>query len=147
MDLLACYAYNVSMIKKCLKCSNLIDVKYQVERRKFCSRSCKSSYENTLEKHPQWTGDNVSYNTIHRWVQRRLGKPKACKDCKKIGRKENNRWNIWWSNKSGEYKRDLNDWEGRCRKCHCAYDKNTTKRAFHTKKGMQLKPINQGAAQ
>jgi hypothetical protein len=127
------------MIKKCLNCKTNFEVKYNIERRKYCCRSCKSSHENTMEKHPQWKGDKVSYNTLHRWVQRRLGKPQKCCDCGMEGRRVNGRWNIWWSNKSGQYKRDLNDWEGRCRVCHYKYDENTEKRAYHTKKGMVLK--------
>lgn len=67
-----------------------------------------------------WAGDDVSYRTLHKWVERHLGKPGKCERCKKSGLKQHQ---IHWSNISGEYLRDLEDWQRLCAKCHKAYDK------------------------
>src|SRR3990167_305600 len=36
-------------------------------------------YQN--ENHPYWKGDKVGYHGLHRWIARKLGKPKKCEDC------------------------------------------------------------------
>ena len=61
-----------------------------------------------------WKGDLVSYRSLHEWVNNHLPKPKICK-CGSIK-------NIDASNKSGKYKRDISDWEWKCRKCHMEED-------------------------
>lgn len=66
-----------------------------------------------------WKGDNVGYNALHSWINRKLGKPNTCENCKKsglVGRQ------IHWANVSREYKRDLTDWKRLCKKCHEIYD-------------------------
>lgn len=67
------------------------------------------------EKNPSWKGDKVGYSGLHHWVRRRLLKPVACSDCKKIK-------DLDLANISGEYKRDLADWEWLCRLCHMKKD-------------------------
>ena len=57
------------------------------------------------------------YNTLHRWVERKLGKPMHCTHC---GSTDKNRYA--WANKSREYKRDLDDWIRLCYPCHRRYD-------------------------
>lgn len=52
------------------------------------------------------------YWAIHAWVRRNKIKPDTCTKCKQPDS------NIWWANISGEYKRDLNDYEALCCKCH-----------------------------
>ena len=71
------------------------------------------------EKHPQWKGDGVGYFALHAWLNRNKGKANHCEntDCK--GRKPKK---FEWSNISGEYKRDINDYESLCIKCHRAKD-------------------------
>lgn len=68
-------------------------------------------------KHYLWKGDEVSYLGMHGWVARRLGKARICEyadnSCK--GRFE-------WSNKSQQYKRDLDDWQQLCISHHRRYD-------------------------
>jgi len=64
-----------------------------------------------------WKGDKVGYNSLHRWVQRHKGKASICSVC---GTDKN----VQWANLSHEYKRDLNDFEQMCGKCHRAYDKD-----------------------
>lgn len=123
----------------CKKCGKKWQFEYDYQKRQFCSRSCKSSYENTNERHPGWKGGDITYNSLHRWVQRQLGKPKKCIDCGAKGKTSTaGKWTLWWSNKSGRYLRDLSDWEARCRKCHYKYDIGTEKQAKYTPKGMVL---------
>jgi hypothetical protein len=70
------------------------------------------------EKHWNWKGNEVDYRALHYWVERRLGKPQCCDLCGTIERKK-----YHWANKSGKYKRDINDWIRVCVKCHKNYDK------------------------
>lgn len=58
-----------------------------------------------------WKGDDVSYKTLHQWVARHTMKPDLCPNC------HSNR-KLELANVSGKYKRDLNDWEYLCRRCH-----------------------------
>lgn len=67
-----------------------------------------------------WAGDKVSYRTLHKWVERHLGKPDTCTDCGNSGLTGRQ---IHWSNISGKYLRKLTDWQRLCAKCHKAYDK------------------------
>lgn len=84
----------------------------------------KVKSEQTIKKvsgknNKRWKGSKVSYRALHSWVQKHLGKPDKCSTCLKsglTGRK------IHWSNISGDYKRDLQDWQRLCAKCHSAYD-------------------------
>lgn len=67
------------------------------------------------EKHPFWKGDNVGYGALHEWVTRHRGKPKKCEFC-------GSTQSVQWANKSGEYKRNINDWLRLCVPCHRTYD-------------------------
>ena len=71
------------------------------------------------EKSPVWKGDKVSYRGLHYWIADKLGKPDTCEHCRKSGLRGHF---IHWANKSGEYKRDLQDWIRLCRSCHGKYD-------------------------
>ena len=67
-------------------------------------------------KNPNWGGDKVGYSGLHQWVKRRKLKPGKCEKCKKV---------VEWldlANISQKYKRDLNDWQWLCRKCHMKSD-------------------------
>lgn len=70
-------------------------------------------------EHPAWKGENVSYRALHYWVERCLGKPTQCVNCYKKGLSGKK---IHWSNISGEYRRDLSDWQRLCVSCHKMYD-------------------------
>lgn len=63
-----------------------------------------------------WKGKDVGYVALHDWVHKRLIKPEKCPKC------QSKRF-IQLSNISREYKRDLNDWQFLCAKCHYAYDR------------------------
>lgn len=68
----------------------------------------------------RWLGNEVGYDGLHDWVYKKLGAPMQCQNCDKVC--ENN-YQIHWANKSGEYKRDVNDWLRLCVPCHSAYDR------------------------
>ena len=67
------------------------------------------------ERNYWWKGDNAKYDALHVWVRRRKPKPKICEYCKKVTPYD-------LANISGEYKRDINDYEWLCRKCHMIKD-------------------------
>lgn len=73
------------------------------------------------EEHHYWMGEKVSYRALHSWVHRWLGSPKKCIFC---GKEKTTPKSIHWANKSGEYKRSLDDWIQLCAKCHKEYDLN-----------------------
>ena len=75
------------------------------------------------EKNHNWKGDKVDYGSLHSWIRRHLSKPTECEHCGKIGKKENNKWNIHWANIDHTYKRNTKDWIALCPKCHGEYDK------------------------
>lgn len=75
----------------------------------------------TGEKNSNWKGDEVSYRTLHKWVERHLGKGDTCQYCKESGLSGRK---IHWANISRQYKRDTADWLRLCAKCHGAYDSN-----------------------
>lgn len=79
----------------------------------------KGKSHNPEELHPNWKGDDVGYNALHAWVVRKLGKPEKCERCNTTKSKR-----FMWHNISYEYKRELNDWERLCAKCHAHEHKN-----------------------
>lgn len=86
------------------------------------------------ENNNQWKGDDVGMKALHDWIRRRKLKPNLCECCKK--RKPKDLANI-----SGKYKRDVNDFEWLCRKCHMEKDGRKEKFLYHKKsfeKGNQL---------
>jgi hypothetical protein len=62
-------------------------------------------------KNPNWSGNKVGYHGIHSWVKRRKSKPESCEKCHKKRPLE-------LANISGNYKRDLKDFEWLCKSCH-----------------------------
>lgn len=60
-----------------------------------------------------------AYNTIHKWVSYHLSKTGTCSSCGASGLSGKM---IHWANISRQYKRDLNDWQELCAKCHQKYD-------------------------
>lgn len=105
--------------------------KNNISRSKFCGRACtyksqigrevsletriKASESKMGESNPMWKGNNVGYTALHDWVRRRLPKPEVCELCHATEPYD-------LANRSGEYKRDLSDWEWLCRACHMKED-------------------------
>jgi len=58
------------------------------------------------------------YRVVHYWIEKQLGTPTMCSECKSTTKKRYD-----WANISGEYKKDLRDWIRLCRSCHCRMDK------------------------
>lgn len=67
------------------------------------------------ENNPMWKGDNVGYNPLHQWIKRHKQKPRICESCK-----INKPFDL--ANISGEYKRDIKDYQWLCRRCHMKSD-------------------------
>lgn len=65
------------------------------------------------EKNYGWKGNDASLVAKHAWVVRRLGRPRCCAMCGDTTRKM-----YHWSNISGRYLRDVNDYERLCVPCH-----------------------------
>ncbi len=112
---------------KCIDCNKLIS---------SCSKRCKScanrkriilnmkrpkgiKYKNNglkkNENNPNWKGDRVKYLALHQWIRRHKIKPELCERCNK-----DKPYDL--ANMSGKYKRDINDFEWLCRKCHMVED-------------------------
>jgi hypothetical protein len=66
-------------------------------------------------RNPNWKGDKVGYASLHEWVRSRLPKSNTCEQCKLVPPRD-------LANISQEYKRDTNDWEWLCRRCHMLKD-------------------------
>jgi hypothetical protein len=108
---------------------------YQIAKKLNCSASCvKCSLHRTKvtlnktthksnEKNPQWKGNNVSYKGLHAWIKRHKLKPLFCERCKIKSPRD-------LANISGEYKRDVNDFEWLCRRCHMKSDGRLKKYAI-----------------
>lgn len=71
-------------------------------------------------ENPMWKGNDVGYFSLHQWVKSRKEKPLFCEQC---GVKPP----LDLANKSGNYMRDLNDWEWLCRSCHMTIDGRLSK--------------------
>jgi len=67
------------------------------------------------ENNGMWKGDKVKYEGLHSWVRNNKPKPEFCEEC---GIKKP--YDL--ANISGEYKRDINDFEWLCRSCHMKKD-------------------------
>lgn len=95
-------------------------VQTEVSRLKI-SKSVHQQYQNGTRQrtfgkaHLKWSGDFVSYSALHAWI--RVNKPKSllCELCKKQPPHDA-------ANISGTYKRDINDFEWLCRRCHMLKD-------------------------
>lgn len=66
-------------------------------------------------EHGNWKGDNVGYGRLHAWVRQNKPEPKHCVDCESSPPRD-------LANISQEYKRDIDDWEYLCRRCHMLKD-------------------------
>lgn len=90
--------------------------KHTTKTKDLISKANKGRVVNVGSDNPMWKGDNVGYNSLHSWIRRHKPKPEFCEHC---GIKPP----VEASNNSGEYKRDINDYEWLCKKCHGEKDK------------------------
>ncbi len=62
-----------------------------------------------------WRGDDVHIGTLHQWIKTYKPKPKLCESCHIKPPRD-------CANISGNYLRDVNDFEWLCRRCHMLKD-------------------------
>ena len=75
---------------------------------------------------PNWKGESATYNSKHKWIQNNWQKTGICEICKlpRPPRKGTRlKYGTHWSNKSGRYLRQRDDWYELCPKCHKSLDK------------------------
>jgi len=100
------------------KCKDCIQYNARLRRRGlYISKGRKGI--NRAEKNGMWRGDGVKYSGLHLWIKSHLKKPDCCQGC---GEKTSK---LDLANISQEYKRELNDWEWLCRRCHMNKDGRT----------------------
>ncbi len=116
----------------CIDCGK--EICRQAQRCRSCSKKGHFVSDKQREKlrmkrfgenNPNWKGKNITYSGIHTWIRRKLKKEK-CYFC-------GSQKNLDYANKSGEYKRDMNDWLCLCRSCHMKYDYNNGTRKINRK--------------
>lgn len=87
------------------------------------NRNLENNPSKKGDQHWNWSGDQVTYRALHKWVVKVLGQPDTCEHCGKSGLSGRQ---IHWANISRKYLRDKNDWIRLCVKCHKKYDKHIT---------------------
>ena len=86
---------------------------YKIFQNKF---KLKVKKFNLGSKNGMWKGNELGYMALHDYIKYHLKKSEKCEDCNKLTDK------LDLANISGEYKRDFDDWEWLCRKCHMIKD-------------------------
>lgn len=89
------------------------------------------------DKHPLWSGDNVSYDKLHKWVRRRLIEPKVCDNCHK---EKTYKRSLDLACK-GEYSRALENWWFLCRGCHMQIDGRAESARYYKTDGDYYKKV------
>ena len=110
------------MIKFCKQCGK------EICRLSLICKSCSNTNRtgkfkwNTRSKikiqnegNSNWKGVKVGINALHAWVNRHKHKSSLCEKCKVKPPFD-------LANISQQYKRDLNDFQWLCRKCHMILD-------------------------
>ena len=95
------------------------------KERVYCSKKCYTKTQMNKKppcefrafgkNNPMWKGKKVGLSALHEWVGKYKKKPKLCECC-------NEKEPMDLANKSGDYNRDLNDWNWLCRSCHMILD-------------------------
>lgn len=109
---------------KCNFCSKSKWIHYakiRVGAGQFCSIKCyRLSMKGRIPHRKMWKGDRVGYGQLHKWIASNKPKPALCENCHTIPPRD-------LANISQQYKRDINDFEWLCRKCHMTRDGRLTK--------------------
>lgn len=127
----SCTSKRRKVKKECLNCGKEFMKKpCEIKRGsgKYCSQKCFRSHHVVPkgENHYAWKGDKIGYYGVHSWIRRISGYPKKCENCGTETAKK-----FEWSNISGEYRRDINDWKRLCTKCHIAFDDSSIRGEDH----------------
>lgn len=127
---------NKRVERYCPICGKKFAVKrHRAQEVKYCSRECRDIAYNQDGLSPNWKGDAAGYGAMHEWVRKNKPKPEYCERC--ITEAPYDLANI-----SGEYKRDIADYEWLCRRCHMTDDgrlKVSTKRIIETGKATRFR--------
>ena len=79
--------------------------------------------EHSGENHKKWKGEQAGYIAKHQWVRKHKPNP-ADGRCEKCGRKDEQ---LELANISGDYKRDVNDFQWTCHRCNMRDEKTQQK--------------------
>jgi len=103
---------------------------FKDRKQKFCSKKCFHVYWKIVvrpkivvpggkigHENPEWKGDDVGYDGLHRWVARWKGKPSRCEFCDTTTAKR-----FEWANIDHTYQRELDDFIRLCTSCHRIHD-------------------------
>lgn len=63
--------------------------------------------------------EKLEYGRAHVWIYKFGGNSKTCEHCGTVKEKQ-----YQWANKSGKYKKQLDDWFRLCIPCHRIFDRN-----------------------
>lgn len=110
---------------KCLNCGKkmfVLPCVLKTGRKKYCSKDCYSKRVvreglNSENNNPAWKGDAVGYSSVHRWIEKHLGSPRKCEECKRTDKKK-----YEWANKDHKYRRVIGDYRRLCTSCHRKHD-------------------------
>lgn len=127
------------MIKHCERCNKELHIKPNRFRQRFCApcryksipvwnkgkrglqvawnKGIPLSKEQKKKISLANRKSQVTYTSIHKWIEHNFGKPKRCDKC---GTTINRTYH--WANLSGRYKRDKSDWLRLCVPCHHLLD-------------------------
>lgn len=88
----------------------------------------KKRPEQTGPLNPSWAGDNVGYDSLHRWVKNNWPNPISvtCSICKLKKKLELCNISKWHNPLT--YTRDFGNWFWACHSCHIIYDQKGRKR-------------------
>lgn len=92
-------------------------------------------YRYAGEKSGNWKGNDVGYIALHQWIKRSFEWANMCDLCY-------SNENLELANKTGEYKREKEDWWILCRKCHRARDAEFRRNGGVTRKPHKWKKKN-----
>ena len=112
---------------KCIDCNKQLS-KYKAVRCRECYYKInkgrrRSTFGIYGKSTPNWKGDDVKYQGLHKWLRNHYGKADKCENVN-CSKKSNT---FDWANVSGEYKRDINDYIKLCRSCHINMDRRGIK--------------------
>lgn len=127
-------------MKTCCDCGEALSSNTPI-RCSRCSHKKNGEKLSELKKddgNPMWRGDSAKKEAIHIWVKNRKPKPELCEKCHL--RPPNDLANI-----SGEYRRDVEDYQWLCRKCHMDSDgRYNNLRQYSTRDGHVVQCRNCG---
>lgn len=109
---------------RCITCSNIFRTGFKHSKK----NKKRMSVSKLGENNPMWKGSDVMYSGLHLWIKRWKKKQNFCNICKEkkrtYGRSSDS---LVLANISGNYLRDVEDFEWLCQKCHLRRDHSKSK--------------------